>query len=530
MKSAAHWQKATAWTLAFLGLLGVAVALMQTTRAGANWDLRIELENFAAIRGLDPAIDTLEEAYDAVPPVLATYGVLFWSLANGIYVAAGGDGGLTILDPTSLVWFGALGVAISLLTAVTLAVVVGAVLRSRWVGAFAGALLLVTPAWLGHSAMNFKDVTFAEGLTLIVLGLISVTIVTRFWPFGLVGAAIAAGGATLALGVRGSSFPLILVVVVGSAVLLSARVWVEGNKRRLVELWAAAAAAVIVALAITWLTNPFARISLFGWLVDAFELSRQFPNPLTLRVAGMDVLNNDAPWWYIPAWLGAQLPILTIVVVLIGVVGFIVTLVRPGTRWQAFTLTPFLIQGALLPLAMAASHAVLYDAARHVLFMVPALVVVGAVGFWWLDGLRRGGAQVGIRSAVMPIASVVVVAASLLGSVRWMPYSYAFLNPLAAAGDERNWELDYWGMSVREGAERLRDLGEDRVYVLPNSESGVPFGTLYGNEIASLAPGEHFGLFTFVRWDPTLPAGCDQVFTVERGGEVLGIGYRCVSQ
>lgn len=533
MRSSPRWQSLATLALVALGIAAAVLAFVQTMQAGANWDLRIELENFAAIRGLDPAIAMLDDAYEAVPSILATYGVLFWALANGIYVTLGGDGALTILDPASLVWFGGLGVALSLATAVVLAVVVGVVLRSRWSGAFAGALLLATPAWLGHSAMNFKDVTFAEGLTLVVLGLISVTITKQTWPLGAASAAIAAVGATLALGVRGSSSPLILVVLVGSAVLLSVKLWVEDGKSRLPMLWASTALAAVVALAVTWLTNPFARISLAGWLVDAFELSRQFPNQMSVRVAGIDVMSDNVPWWYLPAWLAAQLPLATIIANSIGAVGFVVTIVSRRTRWQVFTFTPFFIPGILFPLAMVASGAVLYDAARHVLFMLPFLVVLAAVGVWWLDGLLRRNINVStswLRTAAMPIVSVVVVAASLTASIRWAPYSYAHLNVIAAAGDGRDWELDYWGLSVREGAGRLRALGEENIYVLPNSDSGVTFGTLYGNAIADLPPGARFGLYDFLRWDPQIPDGCEEAFTIERGGQTLGVGYRCVSQ
>lgn len=534
MTSTRTWHAVTAVVLTFLALIGVGLAILQTFRAGANWDLSIELRNFAAIRGLDPSIGSLEAAYEVIDPILTTYGVFFWALANGIFMVAGGGAqGLGIGDSTSLVWFGALGVALSAFTAVVLAVVVGKVLQARWVGVFAGALLVTTPMWLGHSAMNFKDVTFAEGLTLISLGLIVVATWNSKRFSATSGAVLAGLGATLALGVRGSSGPLILAVLVGSAALLSVQLWLRGPRARIPLIWVASGIAAVLALLVTWLTNPFARISLGTWLVDAFELSRRFPTEMTVRTLGSDVPSNDAPWWYIPAWLSAQLPLAAIAVVILGIVGLVVTLKDEKTRWRVLTFLPLAIQGLLLPLVMVVSGAVLYDAIRHVLFVIPFLVAVSAVGVWWLDSyLRRGSDGQGRawRTAVAPVLSIIVVASSLIGALRWAPYSYAYVNLPATMGTQRAWELDYWGLSVREGAERLRELGLEPIYVLPNSEAGAPFGTKFGNELSDLLPGSTYGLYVFERWDQEVPPGCSAVFSIVRSGEVLGEGYQCVSR
>ena len=79
------------------------------------------------------------------------------------------------------------------------------------------------------------------------------------------------------------------------------------------------------------------------------------------------------------------------------------------------------------------------------------------------SGNRPAAARCGRR---LPLAAVVVVAASLLASIRWAPYAYAYLNPIAGANkDGLSWELDYWGVSGKEGVERLRKLGYDPVAV-----------------------------------------------------------------
>ena len=102
------------------------------------------------------------------------------------------------------------------------------------------------------------------------------------------------------------------------------------------------------------------------------------------------------------------------------------------------------------------SGAVLYDGIRQVLFGLPALLAIPAVA---LAVLERRQARPPLGRVVLPLAAVVVVAASLVSSIRWAPYAYAYLNPIAASSKEGSWELDYWGVSGKEGVERLERLG-----------------------------------------------------------------------
>ena len=90
----------------------------------------------------------------------------------------------------------------------------------------------------------------------------------------------------------------------------------------------------------------------------------------------------------------------------------------------------------------------------------------------------------------IPFAAVVVVAASLLASISWAPYAYAYLNPVAGANkNSLSWELDYWGVSGKEGVERLRKLGYTPVSVTPTDGVGIPWGATPGRPEARLDGG-----------------------------------------
>ena len=71
---------------------------------------------------------------------------------------------------------------------------------------------------------------------------------------------------------------------------------------------------------------------------------------------------------------------------------------------------PLALQAVVLPVAIVAGGAVLYDGIRHELFMLPALLAIPAVA---LALLERHAAAGGCAGAHLPVAAVVVVAASL---------------------------------------------------------------------------------------------------------------------
>ena len=125
---------------------------------------------------------------------------------------------------------------------------------------------------------------------------------------------------------------------------------------------------------------------------------------------------------------------------------------------------------------------------------------------------------------LLPLAAVAVAATSLFASIRWAPYAYAFVNPVAGWNtDTRAWELDYWGVSAREGVRRLERLGMTPVHVQPAAGPAIPWGAAPG----PVEHGSGSGLYVFLRYNRAADFGCTVVFTIKRDGHVLGEGARC---
>jgi hypothetical protein len=218
---------------------------------------------------------------------------------------------------------------------------------------------------------------------------------------------------------------------------------------------------------------------------------------------------------------------ISVVVILLGILRGTDSL-RHKHGGDVASLLPLLVQGFLLPAIVVASGAVLYDGIRHLLFALPGVMSLTAVPVAWI--LRSQPTQVRSKQ-VLSAGLVVVVIMSMFAILRWFPYPYAFINPIAGGDREnRNWELDYWGMTSVEGMKRLLAEGVEPVVVIPAAETARPLGSITADAGAAFtnATGQPHGVYVFRRWDAVFRQDwCTRSFTIERDGHILGEGGTC---
>jgi hypothetical protein len=515
--------------LIVIGCIASILAITAITRSGIGWDASTDTWASIQVRSLQPGM-SLQQAYDSVYYTSEFYGVLVQYLADGLHGLVTGD--WAPQQPEVLEtyrWQAGVTVAFAVAGAAALGIGVGTALRSWLAGSFAWALVMTVPLYVGMSYIDFKDMPVAAGLTMLGSGLILSRTVTPTWRAMLVGLPLSAVGASICLGTRAGSWPLLLGVVAGSLALYFVADLRMRQPRRIAAPLLASVGAMGVAILVLLLINPLARIDLLTWLYDSFATSRAYPGEGTILTAGVEVHSTSRPWWYVPAWLLAQLPIFTTVAVLGGLIAVVGAVF--GTRWSVgrFTLvglSPLLIQGFVLPTLIVVSGATLYDGIRHLLFMIPPLAAVAAIGVATLE--RRRWSPAGMARLAPATFAVLVVAASLFANVRWYPYSYAFINPIAGWEKSRLvWELDYWGVTALEGVERLRAIGANPIAAAP-----VPFTS---SMVSSISLDEvhrqgtyRYGLYFFNRGEGRLPEDhCSISVTIKRDGLTLGEGGIC---
>ncbi len=104
---------------------------------------------------------------------------------------------------------------------------------------------------------------------------------------------------------------------------------------------------------------------------------------------------------------------------------------------------------------------------------------------------------------------------------------YWLLNPVAGLGNNRNWDLDYWGLTSREGIGKLIELGYSKnVIVMPDNSSSIPFGSQNASQTST--SNFPFSLYVFIHWNhKILEENCKIDFNIKRDNQILGMGGQC---
>ncbi len=343
-------------------------------------------------------------------------------------------------------------------------------LGGQRVGFLALLLLLLTPAYYGHSFNNPKDAPFAAAMVWTLFYLCRVVSTLPSPPMRLV----VKLGITLgiALGIRVAAVLVGPYLAVGATLFLLG-VWRETGDFSPIRgyLWTTirsllpAAAIAYLLMGVFW---PWGVMSPF----NPFEALRDFsklPINIDTLVAGIWVKATQLPRDYLPDYLLVNLP----EVVLFGLVaagGFgavwAAGRLRKGWRFPSDAGPAEMRRVQILMVAVAALFPIVffvfykptaYNGIRHFLFVVPPLAVLAAMGIdrlWQV--LERADARLGRLFAAV-LTAVLVTQTWVMAQLH--PDEYVYYNVLTGGvkGAEGAYELDYWGNSLLEAT---KDLAE----------------------------------------------------------------------
>ncbi len=331
-------------------------------------------------------------------------------------------------------------------------------------------LLLLTPAYYGHSFNNPKDAPFAAAMVWAIYGMCRVVSALPTPPLRTV--LLFGFSLGCALGIRVAAVLVGPYLAVGLALFLLAE-WRAGRSggeigghlltviRRLLPGFAVA----YLAMGVFWpwaVMNPFNPIrALIGFST--------YPINLDTLVGGLWVKAYQLPRDYLPDYLLVNLP----EVVLFGMVtalaaggAWALRRLRQGPRFLSGTSPAELRHIEYLLLTLAAFFPVIffvvarptaYNGIRHFLFVVPPMAVLAAAGIDRLWGVIEGfDARLGRVCAGM-LTAVFVTQIWIMGQLH--PDEYVYYNLLTGGvkGAAGAYELDYWGNSLLEAT---KDLAE----------------------------------------------------------------------
>lgn len=276
-------------------------------------------------------------------------------------------------------------------------------------------------------------------------------------------------------------------------------------------------AVLLIAYATTFATWPVLWVRPPWHLVTAsMDLTRHVHGSRSLFMGELHPF-WDAPSSYVVVWLGITLPVPVVLGFVATLGGLFWTTVRKRpTARTAFgwgLLVAWTVGPALVPVL---KQTTLYDTSRHLLFMVPPICVLAAVG--WVRVARLG-----TRARIVATGVVVLgVVESMTACARLHPYASLYFNPLVGGidGARGRFDVAHYSETYREGFRWLRDEHPGAaVHIVGN---GSALGSYLGWKHGLQLNADHFEFFlSEVRqgWESTLPG--EVVRRIERDGVVL---------
>jgi hypothetical protein len=186
----------------------------------------------------------------------------------------------------------------------------------------------------------------------------------------------------------------------------------------------------------------FQHMSVYGW-------------DNTVLYRGAVVRANQLPWHYAPVWIGITTPLLYLGALLVGLAAIARTALRQKMAFleDDDNLQDLFFAALLLVplLAIIGLHSVLYDGWRHLYFVYPVLLLVALGG--WVRGGRWLSQRAPRGRLVYGLGTGLALAGTAGQMVAAHPNQQVYFNCLAGSQVATRYELDYWGLSFRQGLE-----------------------------------------------------------------------------
>ena len=507
------------------GLVGWVISFTSIFKTGLGWDSVFDL-NAAKISIENSGSEDLNAYYDLIPITSEFYGTFVYRIADWLSIQLIDRS--IFEDPLVLsnyyfidisTWF------ISLFSVIIVCSALYITFDSKKYALYFFGLVSSLPIWVGMSQVNSKDIPVAAGISILSAGFMLILkkySVRKFFWLGILYLTIGTG---ISIAVRPASMLLVMAFISLNSLIF---MLFNLNKRNFILILRYIFVIYFISLPISifvlYLSNPISIGNLFSWVIDATRVSLDYPSIQPIRVFGQDFLSNELPPWYIFAWVWAQLPTLTFLSLFLGICILTKRALLDKNLNLSYSVSPFLIQALFIPISFMVLQPNMYNGVRHILFIYPALMLVAVIFLVNILELPTSN----LITPIVHIFTALVLFLNIFATLRWAPYSYAFINPVAGMSEQRKWDLDYWGLSSREGIERLSLSGFSKpVFVMPDASSSIPFG---GKGIAPVSTTDiPFNLYVFIHWNHKIVEdNCKIEFKIRRDNQVLGMGGYCL--
>lgn len=228
---------------------------------------------------------------------------------------------------------------------------------------------------------------------------------------------------------------------------------------------------VISCIALTILFWPYLWSDPLSHFYYSFKAMSNFRWFNGIFFMGDFVFPNKLPWYYIPVWIGVSTPIFYLLLFIIGV----------GIIFASLFTNRFLIYSSdeernaliflcffLAPLiAVVLLKSTLYNGWRHLYFVYPSMLLVSTHGLksifdWLRSAFSKSHAQLILKTTLI---STIVICTFYVGyrTVIMHPFQNVYFNSIVASKAGEYFDMDYYGVSFKQGIERLLKNAPDPV-------------------------------------------------------------------
>ncbi len=318
------------------------------------------------------------------------------------------------------------------------------------------ALIATSPFFVGNIVMNVKDIPFCMGFAAAIYFMI---VYFREMPAPrkstLIGIIFSL---TVALGTRAGGILLIAYFGLFTIVHILRNYSIGkffANRGLFLSYLRTALTVIILGYFGALLFWPYALISPFANPFTALAEFDKFSVGIKVLFGGTNVFSDHAPWNYAPISIFQTTP-------LVVSIGFALGVLFCWRLFKRFNPTAVFIAlfAAIFPVVyVILKHSNMYNSWRHLLFIYPGVILTATLLYTYLyEFLTEKNKYFGVALGVLIGAGVLMPAFHILAhnSIPYIFYNNSAGGVSKAFG---NYEMDYWGISVREGAEYLEKQG-----------------------------------------------------------------------
>lgn len=309
-------------------------------------------------------------------------------------------------------------------------------ISQKWsTGLLAALFLTITPRFFGEMFNNPKDIPFAAGYIISIYYIIkflkNIELPKWKYTFGL------SIGIAVAIGVRIGG--LLVIAYLGLFFLLFAIYNKNVNMNYYKKALIHATISVLLGYIIACIWWPYALEDILTNPIESLKIMASYPLSIYMLFDGARVNTASMPSNYLFQWLWVGTPIF----LLIGIFGSLYILFKNKSN-QNFIFIGLLIFSFGFPIFyIIYKKAVVYDALRHIIFVMPPMAILGSLFYCFLYEKYALSKNNKIIAGVLMMALMILPLKHMISN---HPNQYIYFNEIFGGVDKAfgYYELDYY--------------------------------------------------------------------------------------